>query len=271
MKKGSRSSCSLLKAHFLEGKIDRLAVAYQRGLRHLGLLHDNDANPPLGDVYTNPPRLGGLTELGAATIKECERLGMLVDLAHASADTVKAALKITTKPVLISHTGLDTQLGKNPRMAQMMRARLISKENAKVVADAGGVIGVWTHLADTPEEFAQNVRALVDVIGVDHVAIGTDTKLTPPNGGGGGGGGNRGPSTRPGNAGGPGGQGGPGGGRRQGGGGGGGNQTNQSWGIKNGFYFAVVDAMLKQGFSAEEIGKIGGGNFCRLFDAATTK
>jgi len=41
-------------AHFLEGHLDRLGVAYSRGLRHLGLLHDSDASVPLGDVYTNP-------------------------------------------------------------------------------------------------------------------------------------------------------------------------------------------------------------------------
>jgi hypothetical protein len=102
-----------------------------------------------------------------------------VDLAHCSAETVDAALKITTKPVLISHTGLDTQLGNNPRMANMMKPRLISKERAKIVADAGGVPGVWIHLADTPLAYGENVRALADIAGVDHVCIGTGTKLTP--------------------------------------------------------------------------------------------
>ncbi len=92
---------------------------------------------------------------------------------------IDAALKVATHPVLISHTGLDTQLGQNEQMAKMMRPRLISKEQAKIVADAGGVIGVWTHLSDTPLEYAQNIRAMVDVIGIDHVCIGTDTKMTP--------------------------------------------------------------------------------------------
>ena len=44
--------------HFLQGHLERLEVAYGRGLRHLGLLHDSDASVPLGDVYTNPPRYG---------------------------------------------------------------------------------------------------------------------------------------------------------------------------------------------------------------------
>lgn len=236
--------------HFLEGHLERVGEAYSRGLRHLGLLHDSDASVPLGDVYTNPPRWGGLTAFGADVIKECNRLGILIDLAHANTETTAAALKVTTRPVIVSHTGLDTQLGQNPDMARMMRPRLISKEQARRVADAGGIIGVWTHLADSPLEYAKNIRALVDVIGVDHVCIGTDTKLTP---------GNR-PGPRPG--GGPGPQ--PGGGPRVG------ERTNLAWADqKEGFYYVVVDALLKTGFNEEEIGKIGGGNFCRVFDAST--
>src|SRR5579871_129885 len=169
--------------HFLQGHLERVEEAYQRGLRHLGLLHDSNATVPLGDVYTNPARLGGLTAFGADVIKEGNRLGMLIDLAHANVETTEAALKVATRPVIISHTGLDTQLGNNPSMAGMMRPRLIGKEQAGMVANAGGAIGVWTHLADTPLEYGKNIRAMVDVIGVDHVCIGTDTKLTPAFGG----------------------------------------------------------------------------------------
>ena len=224
--------------HFLEGQVDRVEVAYKRGLRHLGLLHDNDASVPLGDVYTNPAKFGGLTTLGADVIKECNRLGILIDLAHASNDTINAAIKVTTKPFVISHTGLDTQLGQNPDMAKMMRPRLISKEQAKIVADAGGIIGVWTHLANTPLEYAQNIRAMADVVGIDHVCIGTDTKMMPEK------------KTED---------------KKRAGG-----RTNNAWqGQEAGFYYTVVDAMLKAGFTEDEITKVSGGNFCRVFDAAT--
>ena len=252
-------------AHFLEGHLERVDEAYQRGLRHFGLLHDSDASTPLGDVYTNPPRFGGLTPFGASVIKECDRLGMLVDLAHASMQTTQAALKVSTAPAIISHTGLDTQLGSDSRMAQMMRPRLISKEHAKLVADAGGVVGVWTHLADTPQEYAHNIRALVDVIGIDHVCLGTDTKLTqpsprgfgpPPGAGPQGGQGVHGgppPRFRPGQK------------HAQVG-----ERTNMAWeGETAGFYYVVVEALLKSGFSKEEIGKIGGGNYLRIFGKAT--
>jgi len=234
--------------HFLQGHLERVEEAYNRGLRHFGLLHDSDASEPLGDVYTNPPRFGGLTAFGANVIKECNRLGMLVDLAHANVQATEAALKVTTRPVIISHTGLDTQLGSNPSIAQMMRPRLISKEQAKMVANAGGLVGVWTHLADTPLDYAKNIRALVDVIGVDHVCIGTDTKLTQP-------------GSRPG---------GPRPGQKSGGRVG--ERTNQAWQDQTtGFYYVVVDAMLKTGFTPNEIGRIGGGNFLRVFGEAVKK
>ncbi|RZJ67041.1 MAG: peptidase M19 [Flavobacterium sp.] len=259
-------------AHFLEGNLDRLDVAYQRGLRHLGLLHDNDASVPLGDVFTNPPKWGGLTKLGADTIRKCNELGILVDLSHGTNEMVNAALKVSKKPVLVSHTGLDTRLGKDEFMSKMMRPRLISKEQAKIVADTGGVIGVWTHLANTPLEYAENIKAMVDVVGIEHVCIGTDTKLTMPY---------RSPSDtfggpkpqaggqKPGND-------KPGnkndakpkgeGGKRVG------ERTNEAWqDQKTGFYYTVVEAMLATGFSEDEIAKIGGGNYCRVFDAATLK
>lgn len=259
--------------HFLEGKLDRLGEAYGRGLRHLGLLHDSDASVPLGDVFTNQPQWGGLTKFGAEVIKECNRLGILIDLAHANAETVAAALKLAGSPVIISHTGLDTQLGQNATMARMMKPRLISKEQAKIVADTGGIIGVWTHLADSPLEYAQNIRALVNVVGVDHVCIGTDTKLTQPYRSAGGFG------PKPGE-GGPkpagdttGHKSGPETDKQNNGGqntGRPGERTNFAWQNQQaGFYYTVIDAMLKTGFTADEIGKIGGGNFCRVFDAAT--
>lgn len=257
--------------HFLEGKLERLHGAYDRGLRHLGLLHDHDATVPLGDVFTNPAQFGGLTAFGAATIRECNRLGILVELSHASVETVTAALKVATKPVLLSHTGLDTQLGQDPNLARLMKPRLISKEHAKFVAEAGGVIGVWTHLSDSALAYAQNVRALVEVVGIDHVCIGTDTKLTPAYRPAGGGPAPGGPAPQGGGA--PGNRpdgpppDGPGGGQK---GARVGERTNGAWPNQSvGFYYAVVDALLKTGFTADEIGKFGGGNFCRVFDAAT--
>jgi len=166
--------------HFLEGDISRIQQAYRRGLRVFCLLHDNDASPALGDVYTNKPQYGGLTLLGAATIRECERLGILVDLAHADSATIAGALKVAKKPVIITHTGLrQGSVNTNDPFAKNMAMRQITAPQAQMVAKAGGVIGVWPHMMETPEQYADAIKAMVNVVGIDHVCIGTDTKITP--------------------------------------------------------------------------------------------
>ncbi|MDR3776111.1 MAG: membrane dipeptidase [Terracidiphilus sp.] len=219
-------------AHFIEGRLERVEEVYKRGVRHLQLLHmQDDRVSPLGDVITSPAHLGGLTPFGAEVVKECNRLGILVDLAHATSETVLGALKAATQPLIVSHTGLDSRLGGSPRMAEMMKPHLISKERAKVVADAGGVVGVWTKLADSPKEFVENIKAMIDAIGIDHVGIGTDSDLL---------------SSRVGQG------------------------TNKTWAaLTGGFFYSVVGEMLLQGFTPNEIGKVGGGNFCRIFGKVT--
>jgi membrane dipeptidase len=219
-------------AQFIEGHLERVEEVYRRGVRNLQLLHmRDDMVSPLGDVVTAPAHLGGLTPFGAEVVKECNRLGILVDLAHARPETVQGALKVATQPFLVSHTGLDSQPGKDPKLAAMMMPHLISKEHAKVVADAGGVIGVWTHLADSVQEFVENIKAMADAVGIDHVGIGTDSDLLSPRAGQG---------------------------------------TNKAWpGLTGGFFPAVVGEMLHQGFTADDIGKAGGGNYCRVFGKAT--
>jgi membrane dipeptidase len=219
-------------AQFIEGHLDRVEEVYKRGVRNLQLLHqEDDMVSPLGDVIMSPAHLGGLTAFGAEVVKECNRLGIVVDLAHASPETVLGALKVVTQPFLVSHTGLDSRTGDNARMAEIMKPHLISKENAKVVADAGGVIGVWTKLAGSPKEFVENIKAMIDAVGIDHVGIGTDTDLL---------------SSRVGQG------------------------TNQAWPqLTGGFFPPVVGEMLLQGFTPDDIGKVGGGNFCRIFGKVT--
>ena len=220
-------------SHFIEGHLDRVGEVYKRGLRHLQLLHErDDMVTPLGDTNTGQSHLGGLTPFGADVVKECNRLGIVVDMAHASHETVLATLKVATQPFVVSHTNLDTWTGSNPKMAEMMRPRLISKDHAKVIADAGGVVGVWTHLTDSLKEFVGSIKAMADAIGIDHVGIGSDTDLL---------------SSRVGSG------------------------TNRAWPNFTGAFFpAVVGEMLAQGFREDDIVKIGGGNYCRVFGKVTS-
>jgi membrane dipeptidase len=96
-------------AQFIEGRLERIEEAYKRGLRHMQLLHEQDDRvSPLGDVYTAAAaHLGGLTPFGVQVIKECNRLGIVVDLAHGTPETVMGALKVAAQPLIISHTGMS--------------------------------------------------------------------------------------------------------------------------------------------------------------------
>src|SRR3954468_21820548 len=89
---------------FLDGKLERLEEAHQRGIRHLQLVHytPND----IGDFQTGAITHNGLTPFGAEAIRAIHRLGFVVDLAHATEETVKQAVKVATKPLLLSHSAL---------------------------------------------------------------------------------------------------------------------------------------------------------------------
>ena len=90
---------------FLDGKLERLEEAHQRGLRHLQLVHytPND----IGDFQTGRIIHDGLTNFGAEVIRASHRLGFVCDVAHATEDIVKQAVKIATKPLLLSHTAVS--------------------------------------------------------------------------------------------------------------------------------------------------------------------
>jgi membrane dipeptidase len=92
-------------AQFIEGRLDRVEEVYKRGVRHLQLLHErDDLVSPLGGTNTAPAHLGGLTAFGAEVVKECNQLGIVVDLAHASHQTVLGVLDVATQPLVVSHT-----------------------------------------------------------------------------------------------------------------------------------------------------------------------
>lgn len=152
---------------FLEGKPERVDEARARWqLRHLQLTHYRPNE--LGDIQTEPAVHGGLTPAGADVIRRCNALGVVVDVAHGTYDLVKAAAKVATKPLVLSHTSLTE------RPAPW--TRLITPDHAKVIASTGGVIGIWPliELFPTYKAYAGAFVGMVDVVGIDHVALGTD-------------------------------------------------------------------------------------------------
>ncbi len=167
---------------FLDESLDVLREIYDLGVTTVTLVHFS--NNSLGDVCmdlngaepvtlkTNPR---GLTAFGENVIKEMNRLGMIVDVAHSSEKTAFEAIEVSKAPVMCSHTG--------PRAKQNF-PRFVSDELMKKIASAGGIIGMWLPYfkgfgpKDT-EEFGDFTRYVADLVGIDAIAIGTDFNGVP--------------------------------------------------------------------------------------------
>ena len=158
---------------FLEGKLERLEQTHQRGVRHVQLVHytPND----IGDFQTGVVTHKGLTSYGAEVIRACHRLGFVCDVAHATEDTAKQAVKVATKPLLLSHTALSGSPAMGPTP---LTARQISRDHARAIAETGGAIGIW-HFFPSLEKYVDGLKEMVDVVGVEHVCIGTDQSANP--------------------------------------------------------------------------------------------
>jgi membrane dipeptidase len=88
--------------HSIDSSIGTLRIMRALGVRYMTLTHNQ--NTPWADSATDEPVLGGLNEFGEQVVAEMNRLGMLVDLSHVSADTMRDALRVTTAPVIFSHS-----------------------------------------------------------------------------------------------------------------------------------------------------------------------
>ena len=152
--------------HDLEGKIENLDVLYATGFRMAGLTHffDNDVAGSMHGVGK-----GGLTPLGRQAVSRMEALGMIVDLAHASHATVADVLAIATRPVVFSHGGVQATCKVN---------RNLTDDEVRGVARTGGVIGIgyWQGAicSTKPEGVARAVAHIRDLVGIDHVGLGSD-------------------------------------------------------------------------------------------------
>ena len=152
---------------FLQGDLSILEKMYADGVRSMQLVHY--APSEVGDLQTENPMHKGLSAFGKQVVKKMNDLGMLIDVAHASEDTVKAVTDITKKPIMLSHSILKMEEDRP------LAKRAITPAHAKMVASTGGVIGAWpSGFNKSFEEFVDNILRLVDVIGINHIGLGTD-------------------------------------------------------------------------------------------------
>jgi membrane dipeptidase len=199
---------------FLDGRLERLEEAHRRGIRHVQLVHYTPTD--IGDFQTGPITHRGLSEFGAEVIRACHRIGFVCDVAHATEDMAVNAVKVATRPLLLSHTAL---LGSRAMGPTPLTGRQVGPDYARTIAETGGSVGIW-HFFPSLERYVDGLKEMAEIVGVDHVSIGTD--------------------------------------------------QFDSRGCLEDYtrWVHLVAAMLRGGFTAQDAGKIAGGNYLRIFRAA---
>jgi membrane dipeptidase len=200
--------------HSIDNSLATLRALYALGVRYMTLTHND--NVPWADSATDEPAAHGLTRFGEEVVREMNRLGMLVDLSHVAADTMRDALRVSRAPVIFSHSS---------SRAVCDHPRNIPDDVLASLAANGGVAMAtfvpkfvlpeaieWTRAADehlrakgfhpfdtaaeaaearrefeaanprpiaTPATVADHLDHMREVAGIDHIGIGGDFDGTP--------------------------------------------------------------------------------------------
>ena len=152
--------------HALENDVDNVDRLFDAGYRIAGLVHQFDNE--LGGSSQGVKR-GGLTPFGREVVERMEKRGMIIDLAHASPKLLRDVVAIAKRPLLVSHTGVRGTCD---------RPRNLSDEEVRLIASTGGVIGIgfWSGAVcgGDATAIAKSIRHATNLVGVDHVALGSD-------------------------------------------------------------------------------------------------
>lgn len=152
--------------HALEGDIKNVNVLVEDGYRMMSPTHLFDN--ALGGSATGIEK-GGLTDFGRQVVRHLEALNVTIDLAHASDAVIDDVLAQTEEPVVVSHTGVQGTC-ESPRN--------LSDRHIEAIAEQEGVIGVglWERAVcgPTAAATARAMRYVADLVGVEHVALGSD-------------------------------------------------------------------------------------------------
>lgn len=198
-------------ADALEGQIQNLYKLHKNGLRLIQLVHFR--NNELGHVQTWPYSPGGLTEFGREVVREANRLGLVIDMAHANAETQRDILATTVHPVIFSHGGVQRYTDHD---------RAVTDDQIRAIAENGGVVGIWPHGRHiaTVAEMVDYIEHVIEVGGIDHAGIGSDLR---------------------------------------------GVSTYVKGFDHDAKFHAIASELLDRGYSDEDVGKVMGGNFFRVW------
>ena len=172
--------------HQINESLGTLRMLHRLGVRYLTLTHND--NVPWADSATDEPVLGGLSDFGREVVAEMNRIGMLVDLSHVSADVMRQALDVTTVPVVFSHSSARALCDHPRNVPDDVLARLAGNGGVCMVTfvphvrEPGG-----PRLRTTPayrratrprpatlDDVVAHVEHVREVAGVEHVGLGGD-------------------------------------------------------------------------------------------------
>ena len=167
--KGARAVGALLAlegSQALEGDLGNVDALYDAGFRMMAPTHFTDTE--IGGSAHGVSH-AGLSPLGRAWLRKLEEKKITVDLAHASGQTVADVLAAATRPVVVSHTGVKATCDSPRNLSDAQLAAL--KKN-------GALVGIgyfhWAVCGDDVRAIARALRHAADVLGVDHLALGSD-------------------------------------------------------------------------------------------------
>lgn len=170
----------------LDTRLARLREAHDRhGVRCLTLNH-HTPNDACGNGWSMiekeavPDETLGLSGVGGRVIRECESLGLLLDLSHTSRQGVLDACAASRRPVIVSHGGAGGAPG-SPGGDRAVSHRLLDDACLRAVARTGGVIGLVFSPAylsgnedGSLDDLVRHARHIRDTVGAGHLALGSD-------------------------------------------------------------------------------------------------
>jgi len=163
----------------IQPDLENLTFFYEKGVRSLGITwsRPNKFGYGVPFAYPSDPDTGpGLTDAGKELVKSCNDLGIMIDLAHLNEKGFWDVAELSSHPLVSTHTAAGSLIPK---------ARNLSDEQLKAIGDSDGVVGIIFSVNDIaggkrPKDNApiskiiDHIRYVADLIGVDHVAFGSD-------------------------------------------------------------------------------------------------
>ena len=163
----------------IDTKLNALEVFYQAGLRSLGITwsRDNAFGHGVPFAFPSSPDTGpGLTDAGKELVRVCQQIGVMVDLSHLNEKGFWDVASISENPLVATHSGVHELCPVS---------RNLTDKQLDAIRDSDGIVGVNYHVgflradgqvnSDTSlDTIVQHLDYMVDRMGIDHVALGSD-------------------------------------------------------------------------------------------------